>query len=70
MRRPAVFSLVFIVLAQRYGMVVSVGGAVAVWFIVAFLLRSVSWTFAGRGGDQSGALRRLHRAHATAIATS
>ena len=41
----AVFSLVYIVLAQRNGMAVSVGGAVAVWFVVAFLLRSVSWTF-------------------------
>jgi hypothetical protein len=41
----AVFSLVFIVLAQRSGMVVSVGGAVAAWFAVAFALRSVSWTF-------------------------
>ena len=34
---------------------VSVGGAVAVWFIVAFLLRSVSWTFRHRGSGQSGA---------------
>src|SRR6187549_945286 len=43
----AVFSLVFIVLAQRNSIAVSVsvGGAVAVWFIVAFLLRSVPWTF-------------------------
>jgi hypothetical protein len=41
----AVFSLVFIVLAQRSGMVLSVTGAVAAWFIVALLLRSVSWTF-------------------------
>jgi hypothetical protein len=41
----AVFSLVYIVLAQRNGTAVSVGGAVLVWFIVAFLLRSVSWTF-------------------------
>ena len=41
----AVFSLVYIVLAQRNSIAVSVGGAVAVWFIVAFLLRSVSWTF-------------------------
>src|SRR3954453_9897367 len=41
----AVFSLVFIMLAQRSAMVVSVGSAVAVWFVVAFLLRSVSWTF-------------------------
>ena len=41
----AVFSLVYIVLAQRYGMALSVGGAVAIWFVIAFLLRSVSWTF-------------------------
>src|SRR5262245_20007726 len=41
----AVFSLVFIVLAQRQGVAVSVGGAVASWFAVAFALRSVNWTF-------------------------
>jgi hypothetical protein len=41
----AVFSLVFIVLAQRHRMAVSVGGAVAIWFVVALLLRSVPWTF-------------------------
>src|SRR5882724_2965511 len=41
----AVFSLVFIVLAQRLGMVVSVGGAVLSWFVVAFALRQVPWTF-------------------------
>jgi hypothetical protein len=41
----AVFSLVYVVLAQRGGMAVSVGGAVAAWFAVAFLLRSVQWTF-------------------------
>jgi uncharacterized membrane protein (GlpM family) len=43
----AVFSLVSVVLAQRNNMAVSVGGAVAVWFVVAFLLRQVSWSFAG-----------------------
>jgi len=43
----AVFSLVFVVLAQRNNMVVSVGGAVAVWFVVAFLLRQVTWPFIG-----------------------
>src|SRR5262245_2863384 len=43
----AVFSLVFIVLAQRRGMIVSVGLAVVSWFVVAYLLRSVSWSFAG-----------------------
>jgi hypothetical protein len=41
----AVFSLVYIVLARRNGMAVSVGAAVAAWFVVAFLLRSVQWTF-------------------------
>src|SRR5215468_6231986 len=41
----AVFSLVFVVMAQRFGMVLSVGGAVATWFVVAFLLRKVSWSF-------------------------
>src|ERR1044071_7129805 len=41
----AVFSLVFVVLAQRCHMIVSVGGAVASWFVVAFLLRQVSWIF-------------------------
>src|SRR5688572_32903218 len=40
----AVVSLVFIGLAQRFGMVLSVGGAVASWFVVAFLLRTVPWT--------------------------
>jgi hypothetical protein len=39
----AVFSLVFIVLAQQFGMAVSVGVAVAAWFVVAFLLRLVEW---------------------------
>jgi hypothetical protein len=43
----AVFSLVYIVLAQRLGTLISVVGAVAVWFVLAFLLRSISWTFAG-----------------------
>ena len=43
----AVFSLVFIVLAQRLGMALSVGAAVAVWFAVAFLLRLVDWSFTG-----------------------
>jgi len=40
-----VFSLVFVVMAQRFGMVLSVGGAVATWFVFAFLLRKVSWNF-------------------------
>jgi uncharacterized membrane protein (GlpM family) len=42
-----VFSVVYIVLAQRFGMAVSVGGAVGTWLVVAFLLRAVEWTFIG-----------------------
>jgi len=41
----AVFSLVFVVLAQRFSTAVSVGSAVASWFVVAFALRMVPWTF-------------------------
>lgn len=40
-----VFSLAYIVLAQRYGMAASVSGAVGVWFVAAFLLRQMEWTF-------------------------
>jgi hypothetical protein len=45
-----VFSLGYVVLAQRYGMAISVTGAVAVWFVVALLLRSVPWTFLSVAG--------------------
>jgi hypothetical protein len=41
------FSLVYILLAQRFGTPISVGGAVAVWFAVAFLLRSSPVGFPG-----------------------
>lgn len=41
----AAFSLAFILLAQRWPMSVSVTGAVAIWFAVAFVLREVSWAF-------------------------
>jgi hypothetical protein len=40
-----VFSMVYIVLAQSRSMAVSVLGAVGVWFVLAFLLRLVPWTF-------------------------
>jgi hypothetical protein len=50
----AVFSVVFIVLAQRLGTALSVGAAVAAWFAVAFLLRSVSWTFPGAAAANLG----------------
>jgi len=39
------FALVFVVLAQRHGVAVSVTAAVAAWFAVAFALRLVPWTF-------------------------
>jgi hypothetical protein len=42
-----VFSVAYVVLAQRLGMAVSVTGAVAVWFLIAFLLRAMPWTFLG-----------------------
>ena len=41
----AVFSVVYVLLAQRAGIAVSVGGAVGIWFVTAFALRSVPWTF-------------------------
>jgi hypothetical protein len=41
------FSLVYIVLAQRFGMALSVTGAVGCWFGVAFGLRAVEWSFLG-----------------------
>jgi uncharacterized membrane protein (GlpM family) len=43
----AVFSLAYVLLAQRFGMVASVAGAVGTWFVVAFALRVVEWTFLG-----------------------
>lgn len=46
----AAFSLAYVLLAQRFGVAVSVGGAVAVWFALAFPLRSVPWTFLGVAG--------------------
>jgi hypothetical protein len=41
----AVFSLSYVILAQRFGIAISVPGAVAVWFAVAYWLRGVEWTF-------------------------
>ncbi len=40
-----VFSLIYVLLAQRCGMAISVAGAVGLWFVVALLLRSMEWTF-------------------------
>lgn len=41
-----VYCLIYVILAQRYSTVVSVGGAVAVWIALAALERLVPWTFA------------------------
>jgi hypothetical protein len=40
-----VFSLVYALLAQRWGMALSVAGAVGSWFAAALAMRSVEWTF-------------------------
>src|SRR5258708_22838958 len=39
--------LTYVVLAQRRGVLVSAGAAVAVWIALASLIRSVQWTLAG-----------------------
>ena len=40
----AIFAAIYAMLAQRRGLVVSLGVALAVWFAVAALLRLVDWT--------------------------
>ena len=40
-----ILSVVYVLLAQRFGMIVSVAGAVAVWFLAALPLRSAEWSF-------------------------
>ncbi len=40
----SIFALVYTVLAQRHGLFVSLGVALAVWFAIAVLLRLVAWT--------------------------
>jgi uncharacterized membrane protein (GlpM family) len=40
----SIFALVYTVLAQRRGLVVSVGVAIFVWFVAAAALRAVTWT--------------------------
>jgi hypothetical protein len=39
-----IFALVYTVLAQRRGLIVSLGAATVVWFAVAYALRAVDWT--------------------------
>jgi hypothetical protein len=45
-----VFSVAYVVLAQRFGMALSVAGAVAVWFATALPLRAMQWSFLGVAG--------------------
>ena len=40
-----IFSVVYVLLAQRLGTMISVAGAVGVWFVAALLLRSAEWNF-------------------------
>ena len=39
--------LTYVLLAQRRGVLVSAGAAVAVWIVLASVIRSVQWTLAG-----------------------
>jgi uncharacterized membrane protein (GlpM family) len=40
----AIFAAIYAVLAQRHGLIVSLGVATAAWFVVAYGLRLVDWT--------------------------
>jgi hypothetical protein len=40
-------ALIYVILAQRRNALVSCGGAVAVWIVLAVLARSIHWTLAG-----------------------
>jgi hypothetical protein len=42
-----VLGLAYVVLAQRHTALVSCAGAVAIWIMLALLIRSVDWTLAG-----------------------
>src|ERR1700691_151842 len=43
----SIFSLSYTLLAQRYGLVASLGLALSVWCVVAALLRLVDWSLIG-----------------------
>ena len=40
-----IFSVVYVLLAQRFGTIISVAGAVGAWFAAALPLRSAGWSF-------------------------
>lgn len=39
-----VYAIVFVRLGQRFGIAISLGGTLLVWFVTAFIVRSVPWT--------------------------
>jgi hypothetical protein len=43
----AIFALIYVLLAQRQGVIVSLAAALTVWFTLAFALSSVPWTLPG-----------------------
>jgi hypothetical protein len=40
----SIFAATYTILAQRHGLIISLGSALVLWFIVAALLRAVAWT--------------------------
>ena len=63
-------ALTYVVLAQRHGVLVSCAAAVAVWIVLAAIMRSVHWSLAGGLIVERHRLRDLRAAAARAIATS
>ena len=45
-----IFSVVYVLLAQRFGTLISVAGAVGAWFAAALPLRSAEWSFLAVAG--------------------
>ena len=45
-----VFSVVYVLLAQRFGTIISVAGAVGAWFAAALPLRAAEWSFLAVSG--------------------
>src|ERR1700733_7371172 len=43
----SVFAMVYTLLAQRYGLIVSLGAATLVWFALVYAFRSFHWTLFG-----------------------
>ena len=43
----AIMALVYVALAQRQSLAISLGAALAVWFVLAAVVRAVPWTTAG-----------------------